>query len=172
VTTPTPLTAPSIAKDGGIACGKTANAKQAQQSTVSRVRRARFLVVAASFLASKTVALGHKAGAVQDLKKTVYAHQTARLWDTVNGTQTKGARSNLQRPDTVGISHRQGRFGAAMPDDNKKTKPKTMTLKDLLESKHGPAALTRMAGRPGLTLGGALKEIREERGEGGEEDET
>lgn len=45
-----------------------------------------------------------------------------------------------------------------MPDDNKKTK----TLRDLLESKHGPAALQRMAGDRNLTLGEALKAIREE----------
>ena len=47
-----------------------------------------------------------------------------------------------------------------MPDDSKKTKP--MTLRDLFQTKHGPAALQRMKATPGLTLGEALKAIREE----------
>jgi len=58
-----------------------------------------------------------------------------------------------------------------MPDDtNDTSKPKkTMTLWDLFQSKHGPAAFQRMARKPGMTLGEALKEIREEKGEEGED---
>lgn len=52
-------------------------------------------------------------------------------------------------------------------DDDKNTKPrKVWTLWDLFQSKHGPAAFQRMARKPGLTLGEALKKIRDERGEG------
>ena len=64
-------------------------------------------------------------------------------------------------PDAVPCSSLAGPPGtlvSVMPDDSKKT----MTLRDLLESKHGPAALQRMKANPGLTLGEALKEIREE----------
>jgi len=50
-----------------------------------------------------------------------------------------------------------------MPDDSKKTKhKKTMTLWDLFQTKHSPAALQRMKANPSLTLGEAMKEIREE----------
>ena len=66
-----------------------------------------------------------------------------------------------------GMGPRQGvTLITTMPNDDKNTKPKkTLTLWDLFQSKHGPAAFQRMAGRPGLTLGEALKEIREERRE-------
>lgn len=56
-----------------------------------------------------------------------------------------------------------------MSNDDKKTKPKPMTLWDLFESKHGPTALQRMKAKPDLTLGEALEEIREEKGEEAED---
>ena len=57
-----------------------------------------------------------------------------------------------------------------MPDDSKKTKP--MTLWDLFQTKHGPAAFQRMKkATRGLTLGEALKEVRDVPGEKQEEGE-
>ena len=59
-----------------------------------------------------------------------------------------------------------------MPDDSNENKPKkTMTLRDLFQTKHGPAAFQRMKANPGLTLGEALKAVRDVPSEKQEEGE-